>query len=212
MAASSAAAHAAVTAPAAPLPCRPSDGGAYRHDGFLLRSAPGLALLWATVSGSAGPSRRTGVRGVGVSSSLELGGTPARGVVVGGTLWTGRLDPVFIEGGKRVSSDDDSVKLTELRVGPFVDFYPRPERGFHASAAVTWVVEFESDVKGNAIQPGWYGASLATAIGHEWFIASEVSLGLLVRFAFGSLGRSSSAGSERLTFIAPELALTATYH
>jgi hypothetical protein len=104
------------------------------------------------------------------------------------------------------------VKLTELRVGPFVDFYPHPARGFHASAGASLVVQFESDTKGDAVKPIWYGVSLATAVGHEWFIAREASLGLLARFALGSLGRSSGGVSESLTFVAPELALTATYH
>jgi len=195
-----------------PAPCPPNDAGAYQHDGFFLRSAPGVALFRAIVAGSAGPPRRTSVDGVGVSSSLEVGGTPTRGLVVGGSVWTARLDPVFVEDGKRVSSDDDSVKLTELRVGPFLDFYPRPERGFHAAAAVSLVIQFESDTKGDAIRPIWYGAALSTAVGHEWFIAGEVSLGFLARFALGSLRRSSAGITESLAFVAPELALTATYH
>ncbi|HEX5102006.1 MAG TPA: hypothetical protein VFV94_21000 [Polyangiaceae bacterium] len=194
----------------AAAPCRPEDG-AYRHDGFLLRSAPGVAVLRALVTGSVRSPRRTGVDGFGPTSSLEVGGTPARGLVVGGSLWTAVLDPVFIEDGRRVSSDDNSVKLTQLRIGPFVDFYPRPERGFHASATAALAVEFESDTKGDAVKPIWYGASLATALGHEWFIAGEASLGILARFAFGSLRRSSGGVTESLSFIAPELALTATY-
>jgi hypothetical protein len=196
---------------AAPAPCRPHDG-AYRHDGFFLRSAPGIAVLRAIVSGSVGTSRRTGVDGFGPSSSLEVGGTPARGLVVGGNLWTAQLDPVFVENGRRVSSDDDSVKLTQLRIGPFLDFYPRPERGLHVSATASLLVEFESDTKGDAIRPLWYGAAFATAVGHEWFIAEEASLGILARFALGSLRRSYGGATETLTFIAPELALTATYH
>lgn len=199
-----------VTTP--PAPCPPDDSGAYQHDGFFLRSAPGLALFRAIVTGSVQAPRRTSVDGVGASSSLELGGTPSRGLVVGGSVWTARLDPVFVEDGKRVSSDDDSVKLTELRVGPFVDFYPRPQRGFHASVGLSLVVQFESDTKGDAIRPVWYGASLATGVGHEWFIAGEVSLGFLARFALGSLRRSAGGVTETLTFVAPELALTATYH
>jgi len=201
-----------IATPAAVPPCPGEEGGAYRHDGFFLRSAPGIAGFWAIVSGWAGQPNRTGVRGVGQSSSLELGGTAASGLVLGGSVWTARFDPVFVEGGKRVSSHDDSVKLTQLRVGPFLDFYPSPERGFHASAAVSLVVEFESDTQGDAIKPVWYGPSLATGVGYEWFIARELSLGILARFAFGSLLRSAPNTTEHLTFVAPELALTATFH
>jgi hypothetical protein len=203
---------AVITAPASVPACPAEDEGAYRHDGFFLRSAPGIAGFWAIVSGWSGEPSRTGVRGFGQSSVLELGGTPAPGLVLGGSVWTARFDPVFVEGGRRVSSDDDSVKLTQLRVGPFVDFYPWPKRGFHTLAAVSLVVEFESDTQGDAIKPVWYGASLATGTGYEWFIARELSLGVFARFAFGSLLRSSAGATEHLTFVAPELALTATYH
>jgi hypothetical protein len=182
------------------------------HDGFFARSAPGLAFLWAHVDGATGVARRSGVRGIGQSGELALGGTLARGLVLGGSLWTVRIDPVFVEGGRRVSSDDDSVKWTALRVGPFVDFYPDPTRGFHATATLAAVVQFESDTKGDAIEPLAYGASLATGAGYEWFVSSDVSLGLLGRFQLGGLARSAHGSDERTLFIVPELALTATYH
>jgi hypothetical protein len=182
------------------------------HDGFFVRSSPGLAFLWAHVDGATGVAKRSGIRGVGQSSELALGGTPARGLVVGGSLWAGRIDPVFIEGGRRVSPDDDSVKLTALRIGPFVDFYPDPRLGFHAGAVVALVVQFESDTKGEAIEPLAYGLSLATGAGYEWFVSSDVSLGFLARFALGGVGRSTHGVSERTLFVVPELALSATYH
>ena len=193
-------------------PCAEDARGEYRHDGLLLRSAPGVAAFWSIVSGETGPSARTSVRGIGQSSAIELGGTPAPGLVLGAAVWVARVDPVFVEGGKHVSSDDDSVKLTQLRVGPFVDFYPNPRRGFHGTVAPSLVVEFETDTKGDPVEPLWYGAALATGAGYEWFLAREVSIGLLGRFAFGSVARTSGGTTERLTFVAPELALTATYH
>lgn len=159
-----------------------------------------------------GTAMRTGVRGIGQSSTIELGGTPATGLVIGASVWVARIDPVFVDGGRHVSSDDDSVKLTQLRVGPFIDFYPSPRRGFHTTVAPSLVVEFETDTKGDPVEPLWYGAALATGTGYEWFLAREVSLGVLARFAFGTVARSPAGTTERLTFMAPELALTATYH
>lgn len=203
------------TRPASPprtCACPEDARGAYRHDGLLLRSAPGVTAFWSIVSGVTGPAPRTSVRGIGQSSTLELGGTPGPGLVLGGTVWVARIDPVFVDGGKHVSSDDDSVKLTQLRIGPFIDFYPQPTRGFHGTLAASLVVEFETDTKGDAIEPLSYGASLATGAGYEWFVAREVSLGILARFAFGTVVRTSAGATEQLTFLAPELALTATYH
>ncbi len=194
-------------------PC-PQDGdpGERAHDGFFARSEPGLAFFWANVSGSSAPQRRTGIRGLGQSGALSLGGTPMPGLVVGGTVWTARIDPVFVEGGKTVSPDDDSVKVTQLRVGPFIDWYPQPKRGFHTTVAAALVVQLESDVKGEPVEPEAYGASLALGSGYEWFVAKEFSLGFSGRFAFGAVARTAAGRSESTLFIVPELAITATYH
>jgi hypothetical protein len=132
------------------------DPGAGTHDGFFARSEPGLAFFRANVSGS-NALRRTGIRGLGQSAALSLGGTPARGLVLGGTVWTARIDPVFIEDGKTVTPDDDSVKVTQFRMGPFIDWYPHPERGFHTLVAAEVVVQFESDLKGKPVEPAAFG-------------------------------------------------------
>lgn len=173
---------------------------------------PGLAFLWAHVEGAAGEPHRSGIRGIGQSGELSAGGTPFRGLVVGGSLWTARIDPVFIESGHTVSPDDDSVKWTALRVGPFVDFYPDEARGFHATAALGLIVQFESDTKGDPIEPLAYGMSLATGAGYEWFVLSDVSLGFVGRFALGVVARSGRGVDETTLFVVPELALSATYH
>jgi len=171
-----------------------------------------LAFFWASVAGSLGPLGRTGIRGLGQSGAIDFGGTPARGLVLGGTVWTARIDPVFIEGGKSVSPDDDSVKVTQLRLGPFLDWYPNPARGFHTTVSFGLVVQIESDVKGNPLRPLAYGGALATGTGYEWFVSDVLSLGLLGRFALGSVVRQVGAASERTLFIVPELAISATYH
>ena len=71
------------------------------------------------------------------------------------------MDPVFVEQDRTVSPDDDSVKITLLRLGPFLDFYPEPAGGFHVVTAAALTVQVESDVKGNAVQPAALGAALA---------------------------------------------------
>jgi hypothetical protein len=192
--------------------CPDADPGRRRHDGFFARSDTGLAFLWAHVSGSGGPLGRTGILGFGQSASLSLGGTPERGLVIGGTAWTARIDPVFVEGGQTVTPDDDSVKVTLLRVGPFVDWYPDPTGGFHAQLSAAFTAQVESDVKGNAIKPAALGAALSVGIGHEWFVLDEISLGVLGRMAIGRVVREPSDGEQHTLWIIPELALTATYH
>jgi hypothetical protein len=191
--------------------CDPEPGERL-HDGFFARSESGVAFLSAYVSGSGTRPLRSRVRGVGQSASISLGVTPARGLVLGGTLWTARIDPEFVEGGKDVAPDDDSVKVTLLRIGPLIDWYPNPERGFHALVAVAFTLQLETDTKGNPLLPAAFGASLSTGAGHEWFLSSELSLGILGRVAFGRMDRDAADGHERTLFVVPELLLSATYH
>jgi hypothetical protein len=133
-------------------------------------------------------------------------------LVLGGTIWTARIDPIFVENGKVTVPDDDSVKLLLLRIGPLIDWYPEPDRGFHALAAAGLMVQIETDTKGNPLEPIAFGASLSTGVGNEWFLSNELSLGILGRVSFGGLGRASPGGHERTLFVLPELALSATYH
>jgi hypothetical protein len=198
----------------APLPesvCL-KDAGDRRHDGFFARSEPGIAFLTAHVDDRGASPRRSGVRGVGQSAAVSLGGTPLPGLVVGGTLWTARIDPVFTEDGVRVSSNDDSVKLTMLRLGPFLDWYPDERAGFHALANLTFDIHVESDEKGDAREPAAFGGSFGLGAGHEWFLASSFSLGAVARLAMGASGRAAPGGLERTLYAVPELLLTATYH
>jgi len=192
--------------------CPELERGARLHDGFFARSEPSLAFFRAIVWGSETETRRSGIRGIGQGAGISLGGTPARGLVVGGTVWTARIDPVFIEDGNTVSPDDDSVKVTLLRLGPFLDFYPDPARGFHVVTAAALTVQVESDVKGNAVEPAALGAALSIGPGYEWFIMNELSLGLLGRVSVGRLVRTPNDGQQHILWIIPELALTATYH
>lgn len=186
--------------------------GARLHDGFFARSAPGVAFYRAVVEDRGAEPRRNRIRGVAQSAVLAVGGTPAPGLVVGGLIFTARVDPEFVEENRTVSPDDDSVKLTVLHVGPFVDWYPDPRRGFHAQLALSFVAQVESDTKGNPVEPPALGGAAAFGLGYEWFLSSEFSVGGLARVAGGALERSPRDGAERMLFLIPELALTVTYH
>ncbi len=189
--------------------CLEPEPGEHLHDGFFARSENGLSFYWAEVSGSA---IRSGIRGIGQSAVISMGGTPTRGLVLGGTIWTARIDPVFVENGRSVTPDDDSVKLTLLRTGPFIDFYPNPARGFHLQAAALLAIQIESDVKGNPIEPAALGPAVSIGLGYEWFISSQFSLGLVARAALGEVARAPKTGSEQMRWFLPDLSISGTYH
>jgi hypothetical protein len=191
--------------------CGKRDPTARRHDGFFARADVGLAGMWAGVSRSA--SGRDRIWAIGQSAGLYVGGTPQPGLVLGGYVWTARLDPTFVVRGTRVSPDDDSVKLTLGRIGPFVDWYLDPLHGFHVQVAAGLAVQVESDTKGNSIKPGSVGGAGSFGLGYELFVGSQFSIGAMARFSVGALARSPpGAGEERLFFEIPELLLTSTFH
>jgi hypothetical protein len=191
--------------------CEKPDLTARRHDGFFLRADVGLAGMWAGVSGSA--NGRDRIWAIGQSAGIFIGGTPRPGLVVGGHVWTARLDPSFVVRGVRVSPDDDSVKLTVGRIGPFLDWYPDPLHGFHTQVSAGLAVQVESDTKGNSIKPGSVGGAGSFGLGYEFFVSNQFSVGAMARFSVGALARSPPGeGRERIFFEVPELLLTSTFH
>jgi hypothetical protein len=186
--------------------------GDYEHDGFFLRAEAGVTFFRALVDAPSSPAGRTRITGFGESSSISAGGTPLRGLVVGGRVWTTRVSPSFVEHGVHVTPDDDSVKETLARIGPFADWYPDPMRGFHVQLGLELAIQVESDVKGTLIKPGNYGPAATLGLGYEWFVSKQFSLGFVARMAFGYGTRSLSGPDEHTLWEAPELALAYTYH
>lgn len=172
----------------------------------------GLVLYSAHVEDSLGGHARSQIRAYGQSSELSVGATAAPGAVVGISVVAARLDPTFVENGVKISPDDDSVKVTLVRIGPFLDWYPNPARGFHAQVATSLALQVESDEKGNPIEPGAVGAALAVGLGYEWFVSAEFSIGFVVRIGAGLATRAEHGLRERSLWEAPEIGLSYTYH
>lgn len=198
------------SAPDEPCPC--PGPGARRHDGFFVRAEASAALLRASVRGALDAPGRSAAEGIGQASAVRVGMTPARGLVLGASLWAARIDPAFVEDGVRVVPDDDSVKWTVARVGPFASFYPDPRRGFHADLALSLVLSVESDTKGKPLEPGAAGPGFSVSVGHDWFVGAELSLGVFARAAFARTSRQRDGARERTLSEVLELGVAYTYH
>lgn len=183
-----------------------------RHDGFFARVETGVALFRARAEQPSASPARTAIRALGQSTTLAVGGTPFPGLVVAGTLWAARLDPTFYELGEPRVPDDDSVKLTWARLGPLVSYYPDRGRGFHVDAFAGLALAVESDEKGDPLEPGFAGPSAALAVGHDWFVSTELSLGVSARATFARVTRSHGGQNESLTPEVIELSIAYTYH
>ncbi|MCC6213351.1 MAG: hypothetical protein IT376_00650 [Polyangiaceae bacterium] len=175
--------------------------GAREHDGFFLRVGLGGGSL--TLDRSVEASR-VGVTGSEVDGDstiagpvgafeLTLGGTPARGLVVGGTFLSYSLAQPVVEheaGGETELEDPLSAGL----LGATVLWYPDPRGGFSVGGTLGWAWAIARAPDGSLFEYlGGTGGGLSLHVGYELWIASEWSLGGALRLTGASL---SGAGEE----------------
>jgi hypothetical protein len=196
------------------------------HDGFYLRFGSGFGVYEermesdeTSLYGGEVGGRTTGVATVG---EFAMGGTIARGLVLGGGFYTAKL----LAGHFRL---DDSSAVNppgelepELRdlvmVGPFLDWYPKPTRGLHFQAAVGLASlssgsrgfdDEDDDARYDAV-----GGGLVLGVGYEWWIGDEWSIGALGRIQAAAVTGEDDANVRWFHGVStgPTLLLTLTYH
>jgi hypothetical protein len=183
-----------------PAPAR----GDREHDGFYFSIGLGLSY----VGDSIGSNRFDGasLSGVGVADKLAIGGTPARGFVLGAAVEddTAFSPTLRIDGDKR---SDGPRTFTLSRLGAFADYYFDPSKGLHAQALLGFSVLTADDSKD---LPVGFAASLA--FGHDWWVGSQSSIGILARVTFSSLVYQASRIDERHAVFAPSILAQYVYH
>lgn len=203
-----------------PEPASPRDPSAQRHDGFYLRLGFGFGVLGVGLDvDDDGRPGEASTRGGAILTEIALGGTVTDGFVLGlgyfGASVSGARDLRVDMGGTNPYRYEDRVdELGAGFIGPFVDYYFDPEKGFHVQAAlgvgaVTYRRYFDDD----SLDLGGLGALLG--VGYEWWIGDQWSMGGLVRVLWiGANGKDpvdtqiDYSGSA----IAPGILFTATYH
>src|SRR5262249_55133890 len=113
----------------------PVQHGAYVHDGLLLRFSVGPGLFQASTGRS--PDDRTYDGGV-VSFEAAIGGSIARGFVIGGTYQLNRAFALSVTDGVIDGDEPDVSKIdfTMHSLSVFADFYPEATEGLHFMALV----------------------------------------------------------------------------
>jgi hypothetical protein len=140
---------------------------AARADGFFLRLGVGPAGLLGSADGIDGDGNpdTTTLYGGGGGIEVALGGTLGKGIVVGGMT-----QPLFL-------ARQDMVELRPgvvTFVGPFVDFYPDPAKGFHVQAGLGYA-------SSNFRESNAGSLGLMAGAGYEWWVGEQWSIGLLGR-------------------------------
>ncbi|MCL2822442.1 MAG: hypothetical protein FWD57_00450 [Polyangiaceae bacterium] len=182
----------------------------YAHDGFFLRLELGAVYMHTTETVSLGSqSASRTIYGGGANLGIMIGGTPADGVVIGGTINESvALSPKVKMEGNSYDTDDDA-KMNMLLVGPFVQFYPDDEEGFHFGASIGWS---ELSLSDSSDSRSISGFGLAGWLGHDWWVDDEWSLGISGRIAYSALSTTESGVKNSFGVITPSILFTATFH
>lgn len=164
-----------VAAPAPPAPCAESPR-AHTHDRFYLRFSQGWGYESVSGTGSAGQAN---VSGVGSGFGLLIGGTPGRGLVVGGGLSFATTEGTLAGG----QYDRYHVSGSSLTLGPFVDWFPDPHDGWHIGAHLGLGL---TGLSNTAISESAIDFSGSLFGGYDWWIGPQWSLGLMAVASAGT--------------------------
>jgi hypothetical protein len=194
-------------------PPPPEAKGVHYHDGFYLRLGLGAGYLVSRGTGE--NDVEAGVSGVTIPVEFALGGTPARGLVVGGGAWG-----VHIPSAEYTAGRGDFVKSERAdygaisMIGPFMDGYVNPKQGFHVqgAACLTLVAPGQSDT---IITSDFAGAGFGGmfGFGYEGWVGEQWGMGVLARAQYLSVTLEDEDGNKiDYNAFAPSLLLTATLH
>ena len=196
-------------APIAPE-AAPVDEGARRHDGFFLRIQLGPGYFFDRRS-----IEREGldleivseIGGYATGFEFLAGGTVGSGIVIGGTLAFARVANYDRTVGAISAETADVIGFS--LIGPFIDWYPDEEGGFHVFGTLALAGASSRD-------DDWEAGGLAfgAGAGYDWWIADEWSIGLLGKIVLAGLEDKTSTAERRLVngIAVPTLMFGATYH
>lgn len=201
-------------APAAPAPRK----GSHLHDGFFLQFTAGPTLHRGHLALS-NTNADASLRGTGMGYGFAMGGTIARGWVLGGLF-----------GGHSVNAElsnnnsgkiENSNRLTYTSFSIFTAWYPDPTKGLHFQAALGSAQHEIADLRVTGV-PGasgrqnydvgtQNGTHFMLGVGYETFVSDEWSIGALLRLEAASFAQSEEPKADG-TMFAPTLQLSFTYH
>lgn len=192
-------------------PPPPVRGRTYHmHDGFYLRMSLGGGYIGGTVSQAGAPDIT--LSGGGGAFDLLIGGTPAPGVVIGGAILGNTApNPSFAVDDQQ---QDVSAQLTFGLAGPFIDGFTDPKGGFHVGGMLGGAGLSLDDNSGGASSTTFSGYGAGMWVGYAAWIASDWSLGGMLRLTGARTVHAATETTPRLTASARAITIlfTALYH
>jgi hypothetical protein len=198
------------------------------HDGFYLQLTLGVGAVvhhsLATFRDPGPPQQATYSEsggGPAVAGSLLMGGSLRPGLVLGGGVLgvTSFVSLAHERDGVPIDVEDGGGPffVSVGVIGPFIDYYPHPTRGFHVQGMAGYAT-YNGPHAGNSFDTP-RGIGLMAGVGYDWWVGKEWSVGLLARCTFVSTWTSDhpypgggSAPGDRPTAVAPTFGVAFTYN
>lgn len=189
-----------------PEPSQSNPRSYHMHDGFYLRASVGIGSLSATVDDKDASGDDLHGGGGSLHLNLMIGGSPAPGLAVGGALLGEATASVDFDRDGRHAFDRP---MSLLIVGPFVDGFPRPNRGWHFGGTLG-LARLSLGSTSIDERRDTNGIGGAFWLGNDFWVAPDWSVGPLLKFT-GALTRANdpdiTAGSFSISIL-----FTALYH
>jgi hypothetical protein len=175
---------------AAHTPCLPAED-AYLHDGLYFRFDLGFGYMSFFGTGPVGHAALHGI--TNGTLLLALGGTPAPGLVIAGTIHIAGGSMDFHGAPHR---PEGSANINGSQLGVLLDWYPNPNDGFHIGALAGFgVIGLDDSQIANSQGVAFSGALMG---GYDWWIGPQWSLGIsaLVSFATSAKIKEDNGGAD----------------
>jgi hypothetical protein len=150
------------------------------HDGFYVRLNGGIGSVWAKfANGSAAGDVE--LDGSDMALDLMVGGSPSPGVALGGGLFGNLLLAAEAERDGLDLSDRD---VGILVIGPFIDGFPNPKKGWHLGGTLGLALANMNDtgpLDDKVRTTGFGGAAWGEYdawVGDDWSVGGLVRLGV----------------------------------
>jgi hypothetical protein len=199
-----------------PVPPAVARAGYHVHDGFYLRIAAGFGGGHGSVSTDRNSVPNFGVGGVGLAFNVWVGGTPWRGIALGGMLSAqGMRDADTVVEGQKTGL---GMQGTSYLIAPFIDVFPDPMRGLHVGGALG-LAGFNATANSHALEldhdvTDYRGGGLGGSawIGYGGWVGPEWSLGGLLQLSGFATGQKEDDVNRNASGYALSLSFTALFH
>jgi hypothetical protein len=191
----------------APVPVAPApDGGARTHDGFYFRiGLNGGPLMLKSDTDPA-------VEYSGFQSGFDLmfGGSPAKGLAIGGALVTGRTSDPKVKLGSLEATADGAMIFAGVSL--FADWYINPNEGLHFLGMLGFAaVDFVS-ASGQSGGNDPTGTMLGLGVGYDFWISDEWSIGPIARVLYAPVSSEAGGVSVKYNYVYPSIGVGFTLH